>query len=224
MIELGIQVKLSARQLTPEEAMKKISKVRTGVKVAAAFFSAVGIFFTINALYLDRAIVPDPSHWHIVVDTTILTCELALISIFLASAYFYLSANISLHFAKELKEEGKKIKEIFVLFSLSYISRGVVYLLQNLKVIKHEDAVYYIMYFLWDMLPLSAIMIYHLKAFRAEERERKRPPVDWTRQSSALGGVAETDSEAQSVTQGLPKFELTPSTKSLLIKSEDLEC
>jgi len=61
MVELGIQVKLSARKLTLDEAAKKISKVRTGLKVAAAFFSAVGIFFTINALYVDPAIVPDPS-------------------------------------------------------------------------------------------------------------------------------------------------------------------
>jgi len=57
------------------------------------------------------------------------------------------------------------------LFSLTYISGTVVNLLVSFKAIKHVYALYYIMYFFWDVLPLSAIMIYHLKAFRSEERE-----------------------------------------------------
>jgi len=80
------------------------------------------------------------------------------------------------------------------------------------------------MYFFWDVLPLLAIMTYHLKTFRAEERELKKPPVDWTSQSSSKDDAAETDSEAQSETQGTPELELTPSTKSLLINDDDLEC
>jgi len=63
MEELGIQVKLSARQLTPHEAMKKISKVRTALKVAAVLFSAVGIFDIINRVYIDPVIVPDHAKW-----------------------------------------------------------------------------------------------------------------------------------------------------------------
>ena len=224
MVELGIQVKLSARQLTPDEAMKKISKVRTGMKVAAAFFSAVGIFHTINKVYADPVIAQDPANWHHVVDVTIFPCELLLISISLVSAYLYLSYNIEQHFAKELKNEGKKIKGIFVLISLAYISRGFVYLLMQFEVIEHNLAVYHIMYLFWDVLPLSAIMIYHLKAFRVEEKEPKESPVDWTRQSSTTSGTAQTDSKAQSESQGVPKFELTPSSaKSMLINSDDFE-
>ena len=169
-------------------------------------------------------IVPDPAKWHNIVNFTIFPCELIVTSISLASAYYYLSANIEQHFAKELKGEGKKIKGIFVLFSLSYISRAVVYLLIPIKVIKHTLAVYHIMFFFWDVLPLSSIMFYHLKTFQAEEIERKKPPVDWTRASSATDGAAETDSEAQPETQGLPEFKLTQSTESLLINSDDLEC
>ena len=102
MVELGIQVKLSARKLTPDEAMKKISKVRSGLKLAAVFCSAVGIFHTINAIYTDPVIVPDPATWHNVVYVTIFPCELVLTSVCLASAYIYLSVNIRQHFAKEL--------------------------------------------------------------------------------------------------------------------------
>jgi len=121
-----------------------------------------------------------------------------VISIFLASAYFYLSANISLHFAKELKNEGKKIKRNFVFFSLAYISRAVVHLLNQFKVIEHGFAVGFMMYFFYDVLPLTSIMIYHLRSFRAEERERKAPPVDWIYESSTTDGASENDSEAQS--------------------------
>ena len=145
-------------------------------------------------------------------------------SISLASAYCYLSTNIEQHFAKELKVEGKKIKGIFVLFSLSYISRAVVSLLVSFEAIKHVNAVYYFMYFFWDVLPLSSIMIYHLRTFRAEERERKKPPVDWTRQSSATDCASKNDSEGQSETQAVPRFEPTPFSASLLINSGDLEC
>jgi len=48
MLELGIQVKLSARLMTLEEVDQKINHVRVALKVAIAFFSAVGIFDTYN--------------------------------------------------------------------------------------------------------------------------------------------------------------------------------
>jgi len=220
MVELGIQVKLSARKITPYEALKKISKVRTGLKVAAAFFTVLGIFHTINSLYQDPLIAPDPAEWHAVAFVTILPCELILISIFLASAYFYLSVNMKQHFAKELEDEGKKIKAIFVLFSLSYISRAVVSLLKLKVIDEHIYAVYYSMYFFWDVLPLSSIMIYHLKAFRAEERQRNKPSVDWTHQLLTTSSVAETVSEVE--THGVPKLETTPSVASLFHDNDDM--
>jgi len=93
--------------------------------------------------------------------------------------------NINKHFARELKDEGKRIKAIFVFFSLSYISRAIVFLLQILGAIKHVPAVYYVMYFFWDVLPLCLIMRYHLQAFRAEKKEQERFTTDWTRASNA---------------------------------------
>ena len=75
MVQLGIQVKLSARIITPDEAVKKISKVRTGLKVAVAFFSVLGICHTINMVYLDPVIVLDSANWHEVFDTTTFTFE-----------------------------------------------------------------------------------------------------------------------------------------------------
>ena len=79
MVELGIQVKFSARKMTEEQAEKKIKHVRTGLKLAAAFFSGVGIFVSINVLYTDPVIVTDPAKWHHVADLIILPFELVLV-------------------------------------------------------------------------------------------------------------------------------------------------
>jgi len=226
MVELAIQVKLSARVLTQEEADRKVKNVRLALWLAVAFFSALGIFDVYNTFYMDRVIVPDPEPWHVFIFATIFPCGLVLVSISLTVAYFYLDANIKLHFAKELQEEGKKIRSIFVFFSFSYISRAIVYLLVVFKVISHGAAVFKVMYFFWDVLPLSSLMVYHLKAFRAEEKERKKSVTDWTRQSTGSRAPT-TDSEAQSATSealGVPKFKPTESFKSLFINEAYDEC
>jgi len=67
MVELGIQVQLSARKLTPEEAVRKISKVRTALKLTVAFFSSMGVFMTNNLLHTDTTIVPEPKQWNIII-------------------------------------------------------------------------------------------------------------------------------------------------------------
>jgi len=115
--------------MTQEEAEKKIRHVRVALKLAVAFFSAVGIFDVYNILYIETVIVPDPKEWHSVALTIVFPCEMALISSFLACAYCYLSVNIKQYFAKELQDEGRRIRAIFIFFSLSYISRAVVFLL-----------------------------------------------------------------------------------------------
>jgi len=214
MLELAIQIKLSARVMTPREAVKKIKHVRVGFKLAAAFASALGIFDVYNNVRMDPVIFSEYKKWHDIVRNTVYPLQMVLVSISLATAYFYLSVNIQQHFARELQDEGKKIRAIFVLFSLSYISRGVVYLLGEFHIIKHEMAVFYVMYFFWDVLPLSAIMTYHWKSFRAEERERERPVTDWTCQSSSSRAPTkdlEAQSEATSEAQEIPGFKPTAS-------------
>jgi len=47
----------------------------------------------------------------------------------LCISYIYLAVNINKHFARELKDEGRQIMAIFVVFALAYISRATVYLL-----------------------------------------------------------------------------------------------
>ena len=174
MVELGIQVKMSARRMTQEEAEKKIKNLRCGFKLASAFFSIVGIFDVYNNFYDNTYIVPDPKQWHRILYYTIFPSELVLISISLTIAYCYLSVNIKEHFAEQLQDEGKRIRAIFVFFSLSYISRAVVYILSQVFKKKYEEAVYDVLYFFWDVLPLSLIMSFHYKCFKAQEEYDNR--------------------------------------------------
>ena len=210
MVELAIQIKLSARVISPREAVKKIKQVRVGFKLAAAFASALGIFDVYNTVRMDPVIFSEYKKWHDIVRNTVFPLQMVLVSISLATAYCYLSVNIRQHFARELQDEGKKIRAIFVLFSVSYISRGVVYLLGEFHVIKHEMAVFYVMYFFWDVLPLSSIMTYHLKSFRAEEKARERPVTDWACESLPSTDL-EAQSEATSEAQEIPSFKPTAS-------------
>jgi len=47
MVELGIQVKLSARKMSQEEAQQKIKNTRMCLKVTAAVFFALGVSYTV---------------------------------------------------------------------------------------------------------------------------------------------------------------------------------
>lgn len=78
-------------------------------------------------------------------------------------------------------------------------------------------AVCYVMYFFWDVLPLIAIMIYHLKAFHAEERERSKPGVDWTAQSFATTPASDSEAQSQAHQTQRLQFRPTPSAESLML-------
>ena len=97
--------------------------------MAVAIFAVVGVFHTAVTILTDPVIVTDPSKWQCIVYVVVYPCELILVSISLFFAYVYLSVNIKKHFARELQDEGKRIRAIFVFFALSYISRAVVYVL-----------------------------------------------------------------------------------------------
>jgi len=53
MVELGIQVKLSAGKMSGEEALKKISTVRVSLKMTAAIFFVLGVCDTVSTVVID---------------------------------------------------------------------------------------------------------------------------------------------------------------------------
>ena len=130
MVELGIQVKLSAGKMSGEEASRKISNVRVSLKVTAAIFFVLGVMETI-AIYGDvgNEEEPDIKRWQYIVYKTIFPCQLLFIAVSLCISYIYLAWNIRMHFAKELKNESRQIMAIFIVFTLAYVSRATVFLL-----------------------------------------------------------------------------------------------
>ena len=72
-----------------------------------------------------------------------------------------------------MQDEARRIKVIFLVLTVSYVSRAVVYIFKMVDVIEdeHDWIVYLVMYTFWDILPLSLIMLYHYTAFEAEAKE-----------------------------------------------------
>lgn len=94
--------------------------------------------------------------------------ELIAIAVGLVTAFIYLAYNLQKYFAKQLKEEARRIQGVFITFSLSFASRAVVYILKDFEVLDHEHLVYYSLYFFWDIIPLPFVMKHHLDAFKAQ--------------------------------------------------------
>ena len=185
--------------------------------MAAAIFFALGVFDAVNSVSIVIKAEEEIKQWQRIAYATIFTCQLLIVAVSLSISYVYLAWNINKHFAKELKDEGRKIKAIFISFSLSYISRAVVYLLQNLSAIKHLGAVYYTMYFFWDVLPLCLIMRYHLQAFRAERKEKERSTTDWTRESNASSSQSSVSDDQSRA----PRSETTSTDRRSELINED---
>ena len=146
-----------------------------------------------------------------------LSSELIFISLVLTFAYCYLSVNIKQHFARELKDEGNRIEAIFVFFSLSYISRAVVYLLQRFMVIKHVAVVYHIMYFFWDVPPLSLIMRFHYQCFKAQEAYDNRQ----AQSDAVLATQADSSDTSSSSSSSARSSDLTSSLRDSTCESTD---
>jgi len=89
-------------------------------------------------------------------------------------ASVYLLVNMHKHFEAQLKDEARRIRVIFLVLTVSYVSRAIVYILYNKGVIEHEWIVYLIMYNFWDILALSLIMVYHYNNFKEQEKTLKR--------------------------------------------------
>ena len=64
---------------------------------------------------------------------------------------------------KVMMAEAGRIRTIFLVFTLTYVSRAVVFLLATYKVIEFYNffIIYDVCFNIWDILPLTLIMIYH---------------------------------------------------------------
>jgi len=107
-----------------------------------------------------------------------------LVTCGLIAAYLFLHYNFKKYFAKHLQPEATHIKITFIVFSSSFIASAVVWILVISDVITDVVLPYQILFFFFDILPLSLIMGHHLKAFRALQKVRESDETDLLRSSA----------------------------------------
>ena len=88
------------------------------------------------------------------------------------------------YFSKNLRVEACRIKTIFVIYSLTYVTRGIIYVLHKRvydQLWRIMTLTYFVMFNIWDVLPLSLIMAFHYTCF--EEKKRPLPSARSPQQS-----------------------------------------
>jgi len=160
MVELSIHVKVSAFKMSPETAKRRILWIRVCLTGAVVFYFGWCLFDALNLHYLFKHHF-EAEEWRFAMLYNDTPANYFSISIGLVISSIYLLVNLHKYFEKQLKDEATRIKVIFLVLTVSYISRGVVYILKAQKVIDHSWIVYLVMFTFWDILPLSLIMFYH---------------------------------------------------------------
>jgi len=172
MLELKILVEISALQISEKEGKKEVSKLYRNSVTIAVFMAFFGIVESIFCYYIGEAW----SNWIAIILPSILLLSIGLK---LSISYTALRKCVDNHFDEILREEKKAIKKIFFVFTISYFSRAVVYLVVNgiyvIDSFSHvEDFVVAtimdVMYPFWDFMPLMIIMKYHYHNFSAQAK------------------------------------------------------
>ena len=67
--------------------------------------------------------------------------------------------------------EAARVKTIFLVFILSYISRAVLYVIQAIFIDEPLNVIliFYVFYNIWDVVPLTLIMHYHHTCYEAQQ-------------------------------------------------------
>jgi len=175
MVELAIQVKLSAFKMGQREAIRKIWWTKFWLAVAVVFYGALNLLEELDNYYIIFN-YSSSKEWQRRLGDSITPAVYFSISIGLVTASIYLLVNMHKYFEVQLKDEARRIRVIFLMLTVSYVSRAVVYLLAGVW-ITNTWMVYLVMYNLWDILPLSLIMYYHNTNFNEQEKTKKRERV-----------------------------------------------
>ena len=93
------------------------------------------------------------------------------ISLGLTISVIYLFVQMHFYFdMRVMMAEAGRVRTIFLAFTLTYVSRAVFTLLGIYDVLEYYNLfiIYNVFYNIWDILPLTLIMIYHSKCFGAQ--------------------------------------------------------
>jgi len=90
-----------------------------------------------------------------------------LLSIGLTVACTCLMVRMNKYYPRSFKNEGCRIKTIFLVFTISYLTRAAVYfvLLRVPLSPLTLTLIFDVGFLFWDIIPLTLIMMYHYKCF-----------------------------------------------------------
>jgi len=168
MIEVCIRVKES-KQLMSERKAKNLTILnRTLMYIGILLFLVAGGF---NLFYVYHGANTEFRYrYYLTYNPTVLIT----LSVALCVASIVLVYNVRRHFPVGLKEEARRVQIINVVFTVTYMTRALTFMVTHFFVKKFKDEftiylIYYVGYNIWDVFPLTLIMYYHHVHFAVRE-------------------------------------------------------
>jgi len=199
MNELSIRLKQAAALLSDQGARKHLRVNQVIISLMALVYITVGYFEYVNFVELiDNWSDLGPPPKRLKAYNWITPSVLLSISLGLTVSVAYLFVQIHRHFNRQvMMAEAARVRTIFLVFILTYISRAIIYLIQMVYIKKPANTalVYYVFYNIWDVVPLMLIMHYHYTCYEAQETtENERDP------AGTIVSVASTELISETVT------------------------
>jgi len=126
MSELTIQVKFSAEQISKEVANARLKKLYTIACIIAAVYCCVGVYDGINRKFV-LYYHPDKDGNNVAYDI-ITPVVLFSIACGLTISVTVLFQNLKLYFPHHLKDEKRRVKTIFLVYTVAYFTRAIFFL------------------------------------------------------------------------------------------------
>ena len=207
MNELSIELRYAAQLISDDNFKRYIRANQFGSSVLALAYIAVGVYditiFDECITLLDPATeLPKPLQRACLYLTPSL---LIPISIGLTASVIYLLVQIKQHFNRQvlMTEEGR-VKTIFIVFTVTYVTRAVFLFLLSFfgsKALLDFTISYFVLLSFWDVLPLTLIMFYHRTCFEAQQRQLEQDLQDAQSEDSASSSSSSSSSPSQSSDQ-----------------------
>jgi len=165
MTELAIHVKVSADYMSPEKAIRQKNWIKLTVCIVACLCLLGGL---LQAIIANHMLVDKVPNWQVVFKKSFTPIVFTLLTIGLSVTCAFLMFRMRKYFDKSLAEEVCRIKTIFVVFTIGYFSRAVTFAVLEIYDSKNipylvEQLTWFIGFNFWDVIPLTMIMVFHLK-------------------------------------------------------------
>jgi len=174
MLELVIQVRLSAKQIN-EKTAKSQGRWLYGCSVIIA---AVFVILEWQKMRQSIKFCKDDADYTLIL-TIVPICVLFFVAISLTVSVSILFRNLNSYYPHDLPDERRRIQMIFIVFSSAFCVKAIFGLFEQLLIKGVSDGddnfayfvVVYIMNFFWDMLPLFLVMHYHFMCYSAQSED-----------------------------------------------------